>query len=314
MGGGSRHSKNAGTMGCEGMSYHERKALHFGTVKERLGKDTVKDFDACGLSLSLATDPVCTADGIIYQREAILENLVKQKKAIARQMTAWEAQQSKIASQEVSKAAADQEAKLVAFHSQNHGAGKWEDVREGAEYNASGEGGAAKSATMTTEFERKQASEMKAFWLPSKTPEARKLVDKPDTATKCPCTGKKLRLKELVDVKWTPAPKDATGSRFMCPTCKRCFTNSSRIVVLKCTGDAMCADCCSTFVEKDGNYNGKKVKKKDIIHLARGGTGFIASGTQVEAKRFEHLGVGSGMADVRGQSAGPRSAFGLTYR
>lgn len=44
-------------------------------------------------------DPVCTADGIIYQREAILENLVKQKKAIARQMTAWEAQQSKIASQ-----------------------------------------------------------------------------------------------------------------------------------------------------------------------------------------------------------------------
>lgn len=38
MGGGSRHSKNAGTMGCEGMSYHERKALHFGTVKERLGK------------------------------------------------------------------------------------------------------------------------------------------------------------------------------------------------------------------------------------------------------------------------------------
>ena len=38
MGGGSRHSKNAGTMGCEGMSYHERRALGFGTQKERLGK------------------------------------------------------------------------------------------------------------------------------------------------------------------------------------------------------------------------------------------------------------------------------------
>jgi nitric oxide synthase-interacting protein len=36
--GGSRHSKNAGTMGSEGMTYHERKALGYGTVRERLGK------------------------------------------------------------------------------------------------------------------------------------------------------------------------------------------------------------------------------------------------------------------------------------
>ena len=38
MGKGQRHSKNAGVMGSEGLSYHERKALGFGTVRERLGK------------------------------------------------------------------------------------------------------------------------------------------------------------------------------------------------------------------------------------------------------------------------------------
>lgn len=38
MGRGSRHSKNAGVMGSEALSYQERKALGFGTVKERLGK------------------------------------------------------------------------------------------------------------------------------------------------------------------------------------------------------------------------------------------------------------------------------------
>ncbi len=38
MGRGSRHSKNAGVMGGEALSYAERKALGFGTVKERLGK------------------------------------------------------------------------------------------------------------------------------------------------------------------------------------------------------------------------------------------------------------------------------------
>ena len=36
--GGQRHSKNAGTMGVEGLTYHEKKALGFGTVKQRLGK------------------------------------------------------------------------------------------------------------------------------------------------------------------------------------------------------------------------------------------------------------------------------------
>ena len=35
---GRRHSKNAGVMGTEAFTYHERKALGFGTVKERLGK------------------------------------------------------------------------------------------------------------------------------------------------------------------------------------------------------------------------------------------------------------------------------------
>jgi hypothetical protein len=38
MGRGQRHSKNAGIMGSEALTYHEKKALGFGTVKERIGK------------------------------------------------------------------------------------------------------------------------------------------------------------------------------------------------------------------------------------------------------------------------------------
>lgn len=38
MGRGSRHSKNAGTMGSEALSYAEKKALGYGTAQERLGK------------------------------------------------------------------------------------------------------------------------------------------------------------------------------------------------------------------------------------------------------------------------------------
>lgn len=35
---GRKHSKNAGVMGSEALSYHEKKALGHGTVTERLGK------------------------------------------------------------------------------------------------------------------------------------------------------------------------------------------------------------------------------------------------------------------------------------
>ncbi len=35
---GRKHSKNAGVMGSEALTYHEKKALGYGTATERLGK------------------------------------------------------------------------------------------------------------------------------------------------------------------------------------------------------------------------------------------------------------------------------------
>ena len=46
-----RHSKQAGGMGSENLTHAERQALGYGTAKERLGKDSIKDFDACSLCL-----------------------------------------------------------------------------------------------------------------------------------------------------------------------------------------------------------------------------------------------------------------------
>lgn len=57
------------------------------------GQDSLRAFDHCGLTLSRAIDPVVTPDGIVYSKEVILENLLKQKKAIAREVKAWEEQE-----------------------------------------------------------------------------------------------------------------------------------------------------------------------------------------------------------------------------
>jgi hypothetical protein len=106
------------------------------------------------------------------------------------------------------------------------------------------------------------------------------------------------------------------------------FTNVSRIVVLKCTGDALCEECYTRFVQPDGAcdcgaglrgmglsthllagvYDGHKVRAKDVVRLERGGTGFAAT-SKVEASSYSLLGVGSGLADRRGQLANGRSKF-----
>jgi hypothetical protein len=43
--------------------------------------------------LLLAQDPLCTPEGHIFSKEAILKNLLDQKKSNKRKFAAWEAQQ-----------------------------------------------------------------------------------------------------------------------------------------------------------------------------------------------------------------------------
>ena len=60
-------------------------------------------------------------------------------------------------------------------------------------------------------------------------------MDKPDTATYCPATGKKLKLKDLVPVKFTRVREGDSG-RYMDPITNDTFTNASKLVLLKPTG------------------------------------------------------------------------------
>lgn len=154
---------------------------------------------------------------------------------------------------------------------------------------------------------------LQAFWLPSGIPDAKATVDKPDENTYCPASGKKLRLKDLIPVKFTCVGKSETG-RYMDPITKDTLTNVSRLVVLKPTGHVMLEDTYKKCVKPDGHYDGMKVRDKDVITLKTGGTGFAArDGDKVEAKKHYMLGPGSGKADLRGQHQGPRSLGGLQF-
>jgi nitric oxide synthase-interacting protein len=97
---------------------------------------------------------------------------------------------------------------------------------------------------------------MQAFWMPSQTPGAKTKVDKPDKHTYCPASGKKLRLKDLVAVHFTPVP-EGEGGLYMDPVTRETFTNSSRLVALKPTGTVMMRETYEQCVKKDGHYEGE---------------------------------------------------------
>jgi nitric oxide synthase-interacting protein len=71
----------------------------------------------------------------------------------------------------------------------------------------------------------------------------------------CPVSGKKLRLKDLIDVHFTAAPEDS-GGPFMDPVTNDVFTNSNHLVVLRPTGDVVLEKTYKTCIKPDGHFKG----------------------------------------------------------
>lgn len=113
----TRHGKNATASTV--YSYHEKKkdtkSSGYGSEKIRLGKDSVKDFDCCSLTLQPCRDPVITPDGYLYDKQAILECLLHQKTQIAKKTKEFEKQMKKVQAEESGKQSEEERAKLESF-------------------------------------------------------------------------------------------------------------------------------------------------------------------------------------------------------
>lgn len=113
----TRHGKNATASTV--YSYHEKKkdtkSSGYGSEKIRLGKDSVKDFDCCSLTLQPCRDPVITPDGYLYDKQAILECLLHQKTQIAKKTKEFEKQMKKMQAEKSGKTSEEEKAKLESF-------------------------------------------------------------------------------------------------------------------------------------------------------------------------------------------------------
>ncbi|KAM5131824.1 nitric oxide synthase-interacting protein isoform 1-T2 [Mantella aurantiaca] len=289
----TRHGKNC-TAGAVYTYYEKKKdtaASGYGTQTVRLSRDAVKDFDCCCLSLQPCKDPVVTPDGYIYEKEAILEYILHQKKEIARQMKLYEKQKNekKAEVEELSKAAKESKMKVFLEKEMSIISKPLNPFSKKIESNDS-----AAEASSSQHSSEEKSKQLPSFWIPSLTPEAKStLVKKPDKNVYCPMSGRSLKMKDLITVKFTKVDEkvDRVGlinrqDRYVCAVTRDMLGNSVPCAVLRPSGAVVTLECVEKLIKKDMTdpVSGDKLTEKDIIVLQRGGTGFSGSGVQLEAK------------------------------
>ncbi|RXG59531.1 Nitric oxide synthase-interacting protein [Armadillidium vulgare] len=252
----TRHSKNCTANSV--YSYHEKKkdahASGFGSLKLRLSKDAVKDFDCCCLNLHPCREPVLTPE---------LEEIGE----------------------------AEQRSKLEKFlKTENNVQSSSQAATAGSSPSTSSSEKHGTISNMTSD----KAKKLPSFWIPSLTPGNKESkLECLDKNVYCPMSGKPLRLKDLIPVKFTLADDknskkslEGTRERYKCPVSGDILGNNIPCALLRSTGDVVTMDCIE-LIKKDMIHplTGEKLKEKDIIPLQRGGTGFSSVNEKLTAKK-----------------------------
>ncbi|EDV97481.1 nitric oxide synthase-interacting protein homolog [Drosophila grimshawi] len=300
----TRHARNC-TAGAV-YTYNEKKRdaaeSGYGTNDKRLGKDSVKSFDCCSLTLQPCRNPVVTKDGYLFDKEAILQYIVTKKNEYSRKLKEYErlrrVEENELAQDANNKQLARMEKFVNAekptttpAHKPTATIVKTSDLD--AMPGTSSAAGASSSnsiSNMTNGHEKKLPS----FWLPSECPNAGVAkAQKPDPTIYCPVSQQQLRMKDLIDVKFTLL-KDgdtkrsliAKEARYMCPITHDALSNAVPCAVLRPTGDVVTMECVEKLIRKDMIHplTDRKLKDKDIIPLQRGGTGYAITNDNLQAK------------------------------
>ncbi|XP_018570126.1 nitric oxide synthase-interacting protein homolog [Anoplophora glabripennis] len=284
----TRHARNC-TAGAV-YTYHEKKkdaqASGYGTNSQRLGKDSVKDFDCCSLSLQPCRNPVITKDGYLFDKEIILEYIISKKNEYSRKLKEYEKLKKKEDEENAVKVASEVEKKVTSFLKEENNI-----VSKPIGGFKPDEPGTSSISNMAEGRDK----ELPSFWIPSMTPSSKKSkLQKPDATIYCPISQRPLKVKDLIDVKFTPVndPDDKKSihvreNRYMCAVTHDILSNSVPCAVLRPTGDVVTMECVEKIIKKDWIHplTSKKLTAKDIIVMQRGGTGYALTNVKLNAKQ-----------------------------
>ncbi|GLV32222.1 uncharacterized protein CBL_11821 [Carabus blaptoides fortunei] len=283
----TRHARNC-TAGAV-YTYHEKKkdaqTSGYGTNTQRVGKDSIKDFDCCSLSLQPCRNPVITKDGYLFDKEVILQYIINKKNEHSRKLKEYEKQKRKEEEELEEVAAAEKASRLSNFLKSEKNI-----VSKPIDGFKKDDAGEASVSNMANGNDKKLPS----FWVPTKTPNSKKeIIKKPDSTILCPVSAKPLKAKDLIDVKFTLVkdPEDKKSlivkeNRYMCAVTHDILSNSVPCAVLRPTGDVVTMECVEKIIKKDWIHplTSEKLKEKDIIPMQRGGTGYAQTNANLEGK------------------------------
>ena len=194
----------------------------WGTVKQRLGSESFKEFNSCCLCLNSAINPVSCASGHLFCKECIYTNIISQKRQYRERKNAWKTsihRQSMIKAEEEKITKEKEIKKFTSNENGLNGRENWEKFDDNRKYNLMSEEkrshARAKAFLQSKDkrLESKQELIQKSFWVPEVTPENEaKIEQKPSKILKCPENNHKITLKSLQEIK---AENDATINKYI---------------------------------------------------------------------------------------------------
>ncbi|CAD7080759.1 unnamed protein product [Hermetia illucens] len=287
----TRHARNC-TAGAV-YTYHEKKkdasSSGYGTQSRRIGKDSVKSFDCCSLTLQPCRHPVITKDGYLFDKEAILQYIITKKNEYSRKLKEYEKQRKIEEAEEAQLSAVEEQRRLEKFINTEKNIVTKSSLAIGSKIDKSQFPSTSSSISNMSNGNDKS---LPSFWVPSQTPSAKAAkAKKPDPTIYCPVSQKPLKAKDLIDIKFTLVDdKDDKRSlilkenRYMCPITHDILSNSVPCAVIRTTGDVITLECFEKIIKKDWMHplTGEKLTEKDIIILQRGGTGYSTTNENLE--------------------------------
>lgn len=284
-------------------SYRERQRAGYAySKKDKLGTDAFLPFGYCALSCKVPKDPVATPEGHIFDKEHIYEYILAKKRDLADEAHAYGSQEVK---KEQKKREEEHEAKLKEleeFNKMEHGLLSFEKRHEAADKMMADKliGTWDKSKPHMRKGELLDRGKIKpelvkgSFWAAQATLTADPTEKKKPDTVRCPISGKKLRMKDLMPIKLeilNDKAHTAGGERgvFGCALSKRPIVHQ-QAVLLKPSGivieETMVKDCVLPTMTCP--ITGVKLEKKDIIKLETGKSGYQAH-NETEVTRFNHI-------------------------
>ncbi|KAJ3216453.1 hypothetical protein HK099_005855 [Clydaea vesicula] len=299
----SRHSKNNTALGH--FTAYEKSITNYGTQKQRLGRDSMRNFDACCLCLQRALIPVCCLKGHLFCKECIYSNLLNQKQNFLKEEITYKKQEKSFQiEEELSKNRLKEEELLKFEETQNkffYTDKTSEKFKKNKDYKQSEEEKQDEEERKRYNDEQRKklqrdpnSKELPSFWVPTETPESKQTVLKEPKNQQCKCTGgdeeHPISIKKLVSINFTESKLknvETNVKDYICPSCVKTFINGMDIVVTKTCGHTLCKKCSDKFVKrfKKCFVCDVKVKEKGLIDLVCEGTGFSVKG-KAEAEKY----------------------------